>query len=99
MKLVNLNSMKLFLCYSILNLYCCYYNSIDQTIGLFKSHYFFGSAPINWDEYYPEGNAAKYFGKKLTNIIFEGEFRFDVFDDFYSYDKYLEQKKKIFEFS
>ena len=65
-----------------------------KTIGLFKSHYFFGSAPINWDEYYPEGNAAKYFGKKLTNIIFEGEFRFDVFDDFYSYDKYLEQKKK-----
>jgi len=65
-----------------------------KTIGLFKSHYFFGSAPISWDEFYPEGNAAKYFGKTLTNIIFEGEFRFDVFDDFYSYDKYLELKKK-----
>ena len=65
-----------------------------KTIGLFKSHYFFGSAPINWDEYYPEGNAAKYFGKNLINIIFEGEFRFDVFDDFYSYDKYLELKRK-----
>ena len=65
-----------------------------KTIGLFKSHYFFGSAPINWDEYYPEGNVAKYFGKNLTKIIFEGEFRFDVFDDFYNYDEYLKLKKK-----
>ena len=33
-------------------------------------------------------------GKTITRSIFEGEFRFDIFDEYDSYEKYLELKKK-----
>ncbi len=65
-----------------------------KTIGLFKSPHFFGSSPIKWDEYYPEGDVTKMGGKTLTKAIFEGEFRFDIFDDNFEYKKYLELKNK-----
>ena len=65
-----------------------------STLGLFKSSYFFGSSPINWDTYYPKGDITKIGGKTLTKTIFEGEFRFDIFDDFYDYKKYLQLKEK-----
>ena len=64
-----------------------------KTIGLFKSPHFFGSYPITWDEYYPEGDVTKIGGKTLTKGIFEGEFRFDIFDDNYEYKEYLKLKK------
>ena len=63
-----------------------------KTIGLFKSPHFFGSYPITWDEYYPEGDVTKMGGKTLTKGIFEGEFRFDIFDDNFDYKKYLKLK-------
>jgi len=65
-----------------------------KTIGLFKSPHFFGSSPIKWDEYYPEGDVTKMGGKTLTKAIFEGEFRFDIFDDNFEYKKYLKLKNK-----
>lgn len=65
-----------------------------KTIGLFKSPHFFGSSPIKWDEYYPEGDVTKMGGKTLTKAIFEGEFRFDIFDDNFKYEKYLNLKNK-----
>ena len=33
-------------------------------------------------------------GKTLTKAIFEGEFRFDIFDDNFKYEKYLNLKNK-----
>ena len=65
-----------------------------KTSSIFKSSYFFGSSSINWDEYYPKENITKLGGKTLTKAIFEGEFRFDIFDDDYDYAKYLQLKKK-----
>jgi hypothetical protein len=65
-----------------------------KTVALFKSPHFFGSYPITWDEYYPEGDVKKMGGKTLTKAIFEGEFRFDIFDDNFKYEKYLELKNK-----
>lgn len=65
-----------------------------KTVALFKSPHFFGSYPITWDEYYPEGDVKKIGGKTLTKAIFEGEFRFDIFDDNFKYEKYLELKNK-----
>lgn len=65
-----------------------------QTIGLFKSPYFFGSYPIRWDEYYPKDNVNDIGGKTILQAIYEGYFRFNIFDDNYSYEKYLELKKK-----
>ena len=65
-----------------------------KTIGLFKSPHFFGSSPIKWDEYYPKGDVTKMGGKTLTKAIFEGEFRFDIFDDNFEYEKYLKLKNK-----
>ena len=48
-----------------------------KTIGLFKSPHFFGSYPITWDEYYPEGdvtkieeNLPKEFLKESLDLIF-----------------------------
>lgn len=64
-----------------------------KTTAIFKSSYFFGSSKINWDEYYPKENITKLGGKILTKAIFEGEFRFDIFDDKYDYEKYLQLKK------
>jgi hypothetical protein len=68
-------------------------NNSYKTIGLFKSSYFFGSSPIGWDEYHPKGDVTKLGGKTITKAIFEGEFRFDIFEDDYDYKKYLELKK------
>ena len=65
-----------------------------KTIGLFKNSYFFGSSPITWDKYYPEANVKKLGGKTITKTVFEGEFRFDIFDEFGNYKKYLDLKKK-----
>lgn len=65
-----------------------------ETIGIFKSSYFFGFSPIKWDIYYPKENVTKIGGKTLTNSIFEGRFRFNTFDNNFPYSKYLELKKK-----
>jgi len=65
-----------------------------KTIAVFKSPYFFGSSSINWDEYYPKQDVTKLGGKNLTKAIFEGEFRFDIFDDDFDYNKYLNLKEK-----
>lgn len=65
-----------------------------KTIGIFKSSYFFGSSPIKWDIYYPEENVTKIGGKTLTYSIFEGRFRFNIFDKNFNYSKYLESKEK-----
>ncbi len=70
-----------------------------KTIGLFKSPYFFGSYPITWDEYYPKDNVSEIGGKTILQAIYEGYFRFDIFDDNYNYDKYLELKKKYLSLS
>ena len=64
-----------------------------ETIGLFKNSYFFGSSPINWDKYYPKANVKKLGGKTITQTVFEGEFRFNIFDEFDNYEKYLRLKK------
>ena len=40
-----------------------------KTIGIFKSSYFFGSSPINWDIYHPKENVTKMGGKTLTKAI------------------------------
>ena len=66
-----------------------------KTIGLFKSSYFLSaSSPIKWDEYHPFEDITKIGAKTLTKAIFQGEFRFDIFDDFSNYDEYLELKNK-----
>ncbi len=65
-----------------------------ETIGLFKNSYFFGSSPIKWDKYYPKANVIKLGGKSITQTIFEGEFRFNIFDEFSDYEKYLKLKKE-----
>ncbi len=65
-----------------------------NSIALFKSSYFLSaSSPINWDEYNPKEDVTKIGGKTLTKAIFQGEFRFDIFDDFSNYEEYLELKK------
>jgi hypothetical protein len=64
-----------------------------KTMALFKSSYFFGSSKINWDKYYPQENITKLGGKTLTKAIFEGEFRFDIFDEEYDYEDYLQLKR------
>lgn len=65
-----------------------------KTSSIFKSPYFFGSSSIAWDEYYPKEDVTKLGGKTLTKAIFEGQFRFDIFDDDYDYKDYLNLKKK-----
>lgn len=65
-----------------------------KTSSVFKSSYFFGSSKINWDEYHPKEDITKLGGKTLTKAIFEGKFRFNIFDDDYDYQDYLELKKK-----
>ena len=47
-----------------------------KTVGLFKSPYSFGSAPISWDEYYPKDDVSKIGGKTILKAIYEGYFRF-----------------------
>ena len=65
-----------------------------NSIALFKSSYFLSaSSPINWDEYNPKEDVTKIGGKTLTKAIFQGEFRFDIFDNFSNYEEYLELKK------
>ena len=63
-----------------------------KTIGLFKSPYAFGSSPIKWDEYYPKDDVTKIGGKTILKAIYEGYFRFDIFDDDYNKDIYLKLK-------
>lgn len=63
-----------------------------KTIGLFSSPFPFGSYPIRWDEYYPKENVKMIGGKIITKAIFQGEFRFDIFNDDYDYSKYLNLK-------
>ena len=65
-----------------------------KTIGLFTSPYFFGSSPIAWDEFYPVSKMEKFGGKMITKSVFRGEFKFNTFDEFYDYEKYLKLKKK-----
>ena len=65
-----------------------------KTTAIFKSPYFFGSSQISWNEHFPKENVIKLGGRTLTKAIFEGEFRFDIFDDEYDYENYLQLKKK-----
>ena len=65
-----------------------------KTKSLFTSPYFFSSYPITWDEYYPKDDVSKIGGKTITKAIYEGHFRFDIFDDNYNYDEYLRLKNK-----
>ena len=60
-----------------------------KTVGLFKSPYAFGSSPISWDEYYPKDDVTKIGGKTILKAIYEGYFRFDIFDDNYDNSAYL----------
>lgn len=65
-----------------------------KTVSIFNSPYYFGTYPITWDEYHPKGNVNKIGGKTITKAIYEGEFRFDIFEDNYNYDKYLKLKNQ-----
>lgn len=65
-----------------------------KTVSIFKNSYFFSSPSIGWDEYYPKEDITKLGGKTLTKAIFEGQFRFDIFDDNNDYENYLNLKKK-----
>ncbi|WP_440651115.1 sulfatase-like hydrolase/transferase [Candidatus Pelagibacter sp. HIMB1495] len=65
-----------------------------DTVTIYKSPYFFGEYPITWDKFYPKANIKNIGGETITKAIYEGEFRFDIFDDNYSYEKYLKLKKK-----
>ena len=65
-----------------------------KTLSIFKNSYFFRSPSIGWDEYYPKEDITKLGGKTLTKAIFEGQFRFDIFDDNNDYENYLNLKKK-----
>ena len=44
--------------------------------------------------YYPKEDVTKLGAKALTKAIFEGEFRFDIFDDI-DYQNYLNLKKYL----
>lgn len=63
-----------------------------NTNAILKNSYFFGPN-INWDDYYPKEDVNKIGGKIITKAIFEGKFRFDIFDDSYNYDIYKKLKK------
>ena len=69
-------------------------NNGFKTIGLFKSPYFFGSSPIGWDEYYPKANIKDIGGKNILKALYQGYFRFSIFEDNYDYSKYLDLKNK-----
>lgn len=66
-----------------------------RTSAIFKSSYFFGEWPISWDEYTPKENVTQLGGKILTKAIFEGKFRFDIFEDDYDYEEYINLKNKF----
>ncbi len=66
-----------------------------KTIGLFPSPYFFGGkSKISWDKYHPKDDISKIGGKTLVKSIFQGEFKFDIFDNDYEYTNYLKLKNK-----
>ena len=65
-----------------------------KNIGLFNSPYFFGQYPKTWDEYFPKEDLSKIGSNIILKAIFEGQFRFDIFEDNYDYDRYLGLKKK-----
>ena len=64
-----------------------------ETVGLFKSPYAFGSSPISWDQYHPKDDVTKIGGKTILKAIYEGYFRFDIFNDNYDHDSYLKLRK------
>tara|TARA_Y100000591_G_scaffold332428_1_gene369700 strand:+ start:735 stop:2486 length:1752 start_codon:yes stop_codon:yes gene_type:complete len=64
-----------------------------KTIGLYY-HGHFWSKPIGWDKHHPEEDARGKGGKIITDSIFEGNFRHDIFSDYSSYDDYLKLKRK-----
>lgn len=64
-----------------------------KTIGLF-THGLFWTPPIGWDEHQPKEITEGIGGKILTRSIFEGNFRHDVFTDYFDYENYLQQKEK-----
>ena len=66
-----------------------------KTFGLFPNPYFFGQYPITWDQYYPKNDITKIGSKTILKGIYEGEFRFDVFDNNYDYNEYLQIKNKF----
>jgi hypothetical protein len=66
-----------------------------KTFGLFTSPFFFSQYPITWDEYYPKSDVTKMGGKTILKGIYEGEFRFNIFDDDHDYERYLELKNKF----
>ena len=66
-----------------------------KTSSIFKNSYFFRSPSIGWDEYYPKEDITKLGGKTLAKAIFEGQFRFDIFDINNDYENYLNLKKII----
>jgi len=66
-----------------------------KIISLFPSpHFFGGKSKINWDEHHPKSDISKIGGKTLVSAIFQGEFRFDIFEDNFDYTKYLKLKEK-----
>ena len=65
-----------------------------KTIGLYTSPYFFSSFPITWDKHHPKGDVSKLGGKIITKAIYEGQFRFDIFEDDYDYKEYLKLKNQ-----
>lgn len=70
-------------------------NNGYKNIGLFKSSYFLDEASsIEWNEYYPKENLSKIGGRTLTKSIFQGAFKFDIFDEFTNYEDYLQLKEK-----
>ena len=66
-----------------------------ETIGLFKSPYSFGSSPISWDKYFPKDDVSKIGGKTILKAIYEGYFRFDIFDDDYDNSTYLKLRNQF----
>ena len=64
-----------------------------KTISLFPSPYYFGGYPISWSESYPKSDVKKIGSKMITESIFSGHFRFDIFNKDFSYEKYLQLKK------
>lgn len=66
-----------------------------KTLGLFTSPFFFSQYPITWDEYYPKSDVAKIGGGTILRGIYEGEFRFNIFNDNHDYERYLKLKNNF----
>ena len=46
------------------------------------------------DKHHPKGDVSKLGGKVILKAIYEGQFRFDIFEDDYDYNEYLKLKKQ-----